>query len=91
MQQKNFSSPFWYYEAGYSRCNCDSYGFIDWKSELLSTEMPLTLFSESLLEKIQEMQELRDAAKTVVEENKYQSAIILQSSYLTTKPQRISM
>lgn len=61
------------------------------KSELLSTEMPLTLFSESLLEKIQEMQELRDAVKTVVEENKYQSAIILQSSYLTTKPQRISM
>lgn len=45
------------------------------KSELLSTEMPLTLFSESLLEKIQEMQKLRDAAKTVVEENKYRSAI----------------
>ncbi len=45
------------------------------KSELLSTEMPLTLFSESLLEKIQEMQKLRDAAKNVVEENKYRSAI----------------
>lgn len=29
--EKNFSIPFWYYEAGYSRCNCDSYGFINWK------------------------------------------------------------
>lgn len=45
------------------------------KSQLLSTETPLTLFSENLTERIQELKELKDKANTVVEENKYQSAI----------------
>lgn len=45
------------------------------KSQLLSTETPLTLFSESLTERIQESKELRDKANTIVEENKYQSAV----------------